>query len=100
MPINVYLQTLDGTKKGGVFDLHNSLVNLWPIGDSSFLLLQYIDPYCNVIFNGSQMAEVRKELQRLIQLSKDDVQAVLREIDELAAESQRNPHLFLRFRGD
>ncbi|SRR5208337_453867 len=99
--INVYLQTVDGRKKEEVFDLHYSLARLWPIGDPSFPLLQYIDPYGNAIFNGVQMSEIRKELARLIDKSSDQEQRdVLRRIDELAAQCEKHPHQFLRFRGD
>jgi hypothetical protein len=101
MAINVYLQNLKGEKEDQVFDLHNSLARLWPISDPSFPLLQYIDPYGNVIFNGMQMPEVRKELELLVEKSSSDEQkTVLRRIHDLAVRCQDHPHKFLRFRGD
>ena|SRR5579864_29382 len=101
MAINVYLQTLDGKKEGEVFDLNNALAKLWPTGDKSFPLLQYIDPYGNVVFNAAQMAEVQRELDLISARSSNDEQReVLRKIRDLAGKGQEHPHKFLRFRGD
>jgi hypothetical protein len=101
MAINVYLQTLDGKKEDEVFDPHNSLARLWPIGDSSFPLLQYIDPYGNVIFNGSQMAEVQRELDLMaVRSANTEQRDILLKIRDLAVRGQEHPHKFLRFRGD
>ena len=101
MPINVYLQSVDGKKEDQVFDLHNSLARVWPVGNSSFPLLQYIDPYGNTIFNGPQMDQVRKELSLLIEkVTTEEQKTMLRKIDEIAERCQKHPHKFLRFRGD
>jgi hypothetical protein len=101
MTINVYLQSLDGSKHDQVFDLYDSLAQLWPFTDPSFPLLQYIDPYGNAIFNGLQMPEIRRELTLLVEKSVTEQQkSVLRQIDALAAKCQEEPHKFLRFRGD
>jgi hypothetical protein len=101
MAINVYLQDSEGKKEDQVFDMHYSLARVWPVSDPSFPLLQYIDPYGNVIFNGSQMGEVQKELGVLIEQSSSEEQKdVLLRIRDLAAECAKRPHCFLRFRGD
>jgi hypothetical protein len=74
MAIDVYLQNIHGKKKDEVFDINYSLAKVWPVSDPSFPLLQYIDPYGNVIFNGSQMGEVQKELGVLIEQSSSEEQ--------------------------
>jgi len=80
---------------------NNSLAGLWPINDSSFPLLQYIDPYGNAIFNGVQMSEIRTELKSLIgKASTDEQKAVLGGITELARRCQESSHRVLEIRGD
>lgn len=101
MAINVYLQNIDGKKEDQVFDLNNSMARLWPISDSSFPLLQYIDPFGNTIFNGAQMAEIRREIELLMnKASTEDQKVVLRGVTELAKRCEEGPHKYLRFRGD
>ena len=101
MAIKVILQTIDGKKGDEIVDPDYSLATTWPFGDQSFPLLQYIDPYGNTVFNGLQMPEVRKELDLLIDKAPSDEQrATLRRIHELAVSCQKQPHMFLRFRGD
>lgn len=101
MAIDIYLQSADGKKHGQVFDLNNSLSRLWPIGDSSFPLLQYLDPYGDAIFNRSQMPEIRKELELLHQRSATEEQrTVLVQILGLVKKAEKEPHWFLRFVGD
>lgn len=101
MGINVYLQDVNGVRQDHVYDLHNSVVKLWPIADDHFPLLQYIDPYGNVIFNGSQMSEVLVELNTLMTMASTTEQRdVIRGVIDLAIRCQRSPHTFLRFRGD
>jgi hypothetical protein len=101
MAINAYLQDMHGKQERKVCDLHYCLARLWPIGDKSFPLLQYIDPYGNVIFNGIQMAEVERELDILLErCSSQEQKEVVGAIRELAKKGQDTPHLYLRFRGD
>ena len=101
MAIKVILQSIDGNKQDQVGDPDYCLALVWPSGDPSFPLLQYIDPYGNTVFNGLQMPEVQKELKRLIGMaSSDDQRNILQRICELAAKCQERPHMFLRFRGD
>ncbi|HET9181576.1 MAG TPA: hypothetical protein VFP59_05545 [Candidatus Angelobacter sp.] len=81
--------------------MYYSLAELWPVGNSDFPLLQYIDPYGNAIFNGLQMSEVKRELSELInRASNDEQRSVLRRVLEMAEECEKHPHKFLRFRGD
>ncbi len=101
MAIDVILQTEMGEKKDEALDIHYSLAPLWPCGDQSFPLLQYIDPYGSTVFNRPQMPEVQKELDILISsASSDEQRDVLRRIRNLAVRCQEKPHLFLRFIGD
>lgn len=101
MAIKVYLQTIEGSKKDHAYDPHNSLAKIWPIGDPSFPLLQYIDPYGNVIFNGAQMPEVLRELETLLGRSSNEEQRIVLDgISRVAARCKGDPHMFLRFRGD
>lgn len=100
MGINVYLQTIDGKKEGKVVDTNNNLAKLWPIGDSHFPLLQYIDPYGNVIFNGAQISEIKRELDLLIAQASQEQREVLEQVQDLATRCRDESHTFLRFRGD
>lgn len=102
MAINIYLQNIDGSKREAVvLDKYYSLAKLWPIEDSSFPLLQYVDPYGNTIFNGAQMPEIERELDRLIaQAANDEQIQVLRQVRDLAERCRRHAHKFLRFVGD
>ncbi len=101
MAIDVRLQTEMGEKKDEVLDICCSLTHLWPCGDQSFPLLQYIDPYGSTVFNRPQMPEVQKELDILISCASSDEQRdVIRQIRNLAVRCQEKPHLFLRFIGD
>jgi hypothetical protein len=101
MAINAYLQTIDGKKRQEVFDMNYCLAGLWPIGDKSFPLLQYIDPYGSVVFNEKQMAEVEHKLNLLLaRCSSKEQKEVLTGIRDLAKRGQESPHQFLRFRGD
>jgi len=101
MAINVYLQDINGTKQAQVYDLYGSLSKLWPVGDSRFPLLQYIDPYGNVIFNGAQMDQVIADLNRLMGLaSTGEQKSVIAAVIDLAINCQSDPHTYLRFRGD
>lgn len=101
MAINVYLQDIKGKKEDEVYDLYNSLAQLWPVGNSRFPLLQYIDPYGNAVFNGSQMGQVLVKLNLIAaSASTEEQRNVIRAIIDLASRCRDNPHLYLRFRGD
>lgn len=101
MAIKIYLQSIDGRKESQVYDLYYSLTKLWPIADPSFPLLQYIDPYGNVVFNGSQALQVINELKLLMsKASSDEQKKVLADVIDLAMRCKNAPHTYLRFRGD
>jgi hypothetical protein len=70
----VTLPTIDGKKKDEVVDAGYSRAAIWPCGDQSFPLLQYIDPYGDAMFNGLQMPDVQKELDLLVEKTSSDEQ--------------------------
>jgi len=101
MAIDVLLQDIKGAKQDEVCDLYGYLSKLWPLGDGHIPLLQNIDPYDDVIFNGAQMAQVIEELNRLMGLASTDAQkSVIRAVIDVAVRCQSNPHIYLRFKGD
>ena len=101
MSVDVLLQTIGGEKLGQVYDVDNMLTSIWPSEDRRFPLLQYIDPYGDVLFNGSQMNQVIAELRLLIEGSSSDNQKrLLQDVIDLALRCHREPHTFLRFFGD
>jgi hypothetical protein len=101
MSVKVILETVDGKREAEVVDFDYVLANIWPVGDDSFRLLQYVDLYGNTIFNRQQMGEVEKELDVLLQrvVSNEQKETLLR-IRSLASRCKEHPHWFLRFRGD
>jgi hypothetical protein len=102
MPIAVYHQNSDGTRRYGVVaDGRGDLHKCWPIGDASFPLLQYVDPYGDTVFNCAQMPEVLRELDVLTKRCSDEhSKALLEQIQELARGCQDSLHTYLRFVGD
>lgn len=101
MALRIILQTINGKKIEDVVDWEYTLADLWPFGDQSYPLLQYLDPYGNTFFNGIQMPEVQKELDLLITRTVTEAQNdILRRIYGLTERCHKQPHTFLRFRGD
>lgn len=101
MAIKVILQTVDGKKEDEILDPEYLLAEIWPVGDSAFPLLRYVDPYGNTIFNRQQMQEVEEELSILIQkVSSDKQREILLRIQAIAEKCKKHPHWLLRFRGD
>jgi hypothetical protein len=102
MPIKVILQNIDGSRRlRSVVDSEGGLNRCLPVGDDSFPLLQYVDPYGDTVFNPRQMAQVLIELELLINRCTDgQLRTLLEHVRELAEECQAAPHLYLRFNGD
>ncbi len=102
MPIKVILQDIHGTQRlKSVIDLEGKLNKLLPIEDTSYPLLQYVDPYGNAVFSPSQMPQVIKELEQLSSRCSDErSRDLLEEVVNLALECQGSRHLYLRFVGD
>jgi hypothetical protein len=101
MAISAFLQDVHANKMAEVFDRYYDLAKLWPVGDPSFPLLQYIDPFGSAIFSGAQMPQVVLELEVLsVSAATEEQKKVIAQIIELAARCRREPQTFLRFTGD
>ncbi len=103
MGLTVVLEDENGAPvRGSVHDPANALSRLLPDpADTSFPLLRFVDPYGDTIFNRRQMAELRAEWARLYERAgSEQEEAILREVDALAAAGASEPHLYLRFVGD
>ncbi len=102
MAINIYWQNADGTTRYAVVtDKYYSMAKLWPIRESSYPLLQYVDEYGYTFFNHLQMPQVIAELEKLIgQATSEEQIEVLRRVCDVAKQCQKKAHTFLRFVGD
>jgi len=101
MPVKVFLQDVKGKKIDQVIDRYADLDRLWPVGDKSFPLLQYIEPYGSTIFNTRQMEQVLLELDLMAsRTTGGEDSALLGRIRALAVQCRDHPHLYLRFLGD
>jgi hypothetical protein len=102
MPIAVYLEDIHGTNRRGIVaDGYGGLNRRLPIGDESFPLLRYIDPYGNAVFNHLQMPQLLQEINLLIhRYSDQESKGLLESVRELAEKCGSASHLYLRFRGD
>jgi hypothetical protein len=99
--IDVSLRTIDGKKKEVLSDPEGRLSAVWPIGDSSFPLLQYVNPYGVTTFGTTQAIQVQKELRVLIDKATDeDQRRLLVRILDFAVQVGQHPHWFLWFSGD
>jgi hypothetical protein len=99
--IDLFLKTLNGKKKELLDDPDALLSRLWPIGDPSFPLLQYIDPYGVTIFGTTQVAQIQKELKMLIQgTTNTKERELLAQALDFAVRASEHPHWFLWFSGD
>src|SRR6267154_2360618 len=66
MPIRVIFQNFDGTKRiGSVRDPYGGLNQCPPLGDQSFPLLQFVDPYGNAVFKPSADAAANRRAAAL-----------------------------------
>ena len=102
MPINVVLQNIDGSSRlKSSVDGEGGWNKCLPVGDSTFPLLLYVDPYGNAFFNPLQMPELLDELEFLISQCSDEKSITLLEkLRELAQECGASAHVYLRFVGD
>lgn len=69
--------------------------------DLSYPLLRLIDPYGDTLFSSNQMHGFLPEWDRLIAgISENEDRKFLQSIRAVAETCKKNPHTFLRFRGD
>jgi hypothetical protein len=109
MPIKATLQNIDGTRIGSVVDAHGGLNRCLPFGSpdadqnslESFPLFQQVDPYCDVVFNSSQMPQLLEELDVLMNGASDqESRSLLERLRELAVQCRDSNRLILCFLGD
>ena len=82
-------------------DADGGLNRFLPFGDHSFPLLQYVDPYGNVVFNPLQMPQLLVEVELLLNRATDqELRLLLEKLRELAILCRDSNHLYLRFVGD
>jgi hypothetical protein len=99
MAINVVLQTENGKVLRQVVDTSKGLNRILPIDNPSFLLLQFVDPYGDTIFNERQTRHLVEELKTVIESAANpEERALLEQVKDLA--EQIDTHLYLRFVGD
>ena len=101
MPLKIVLQTIDGIRLAEALPPNAALNRILPFGDPSFPMLQFIDPYGNTIFNGTQMQCFLPEWNRLIQRVTDPQESeFLLGVHSMAERCKNEPHVLLRFIGD
>lgn len=101
MGLNVILEDETGKPLASLDDSRGTLSELLPAGDPDFPLLRWVDPYGDTVFNRRQAEALLEELARL---QRPDLgareAAALARLRKLAEHCAREPHLYLRFRGD
>ncbi|HZP24528.1 MAG TPA: hypothetical protein VFB04_13860 [Terriglobales bacterium] len=69
--------------------------------DKTFLLIQFLDPYGNTVFNRLQMPQFLEEWERLRDLAeKMSNLSAWTDVKRLAQQCASGVHLYLRFIGD
>jgi predicted small integral membrane protein len=101
MSVAVVLQDERGNQEKIVSDIYGDLMELWPLGNPSFPLLQYVDTYGDAVFNRLQMNQLLIELESLGLVTENEkAKNLLNEIVTLVLQCRDNSHLYIRFRGD
>ncbi len=102
MGIEVVVEDGGGTKIASLEDPTNILHRVLPAhDDAGFRWLSRVDWYGDTTFNRHQVPEVRQELKRLANANRSAEELeLIRQVDELAARSESEPHLYLKFYGD
>lgn len=101
MPLKVVLQTIDGKRLVEAVPPNAILNRLLPFGDSSFPMLQFVDPYGDTLFNGAQMQGFLPEWNRLTQRVTDKQESeFFQTVCSMAGRCKKEPHILLRFIGD
>lgn len=100
--VDVHLQTGDGMKIESIPDPKGIVSRIMPLGDTTFHLLRYVDPYGDTIFNGLQMEQIFIELKQLKQRFVPGSQEIdyICKIENMARRCKSAPHLYLKFIGD
>ena len=92
---------------GGAFDAAGDFDGLLPLAEAlwplaaSYLLLRYVDPYGDTVFNQLQMDDLLRDIDTAEHLASSDVER--RGLDRLRVIAQRcrnSVHLYVWFVGD
>lgn len=102
MGIEVVVEDERGTKIASLEDPTNILHRVLPAkADVGFQWLSRVDWYGDTTFNRNQMPDVRRELKQLSQAKRSAEELkFIDQVDSLAAKSEAEPHLYLKFYGD
>ena len=100
--INVYLSDERGKPISDVGEpLVLPAIALPPLDDPTSMILRYIDPYGNTMFNAAQAAVCRDELRRAATHVDDDgSRQGIAQVANLADQCANEVHLYLWFIGD
>jgi len=102
MGIEVVVEDESGTKIYSLEDPTNILHRVLPTKtDGGFQWLSRVDWYGDTTFNRNQISDVRQELKLLAQAKRSTQELqFIEKVDALAAKSETEPHLYLKFYGD
>jgi hypothetical protein len=102
MGFSIVLENERGEAIATLEDPVNLLHKILPSpDDKGFHYLNQIDWYGDTTFNRLQLTGLRLELLQLKNtVTLPDAIALLTQLDELAARSQVEPHLYMKFYGD
>lgn len=100
MAMSIILQDERNNTLARVEDAANVFVHLLADVDDCSLMLRFIDPYGDTVFNSRQAGVVESELSRLAQDASGKELGIVDKVRELAVRCATEPHLYLRFEGD
>jgi hypothetical protein len=101
VPLKVAFQDIRGKKLDEIVPGHGLFDRILPIGDSSFPLLGWIDPYSNTLFNSNQMYRLLGEIDRSGTSLSDEIEMELvARLRKIAVECRDRPQTYIRFIGD
>jgi len=100
LALTITLEDEKGSVIDRLLDPQNVVVRLSEsfASEHKMILLQYVDPYADTVFNREQMADVLRDIARM-KVSGDEV-VVVNKLRELAERCSIEPHLYLKFYGD
>jgi hypothetical protein len=102
MGLNVILENEDGTSIESAYDERSSLLNLLRfVRAHEHMLLAFVDPYGDTVFNRLQMRQFLTEWGVVSEHAFTPEDKVLvAEVRVLAERCQAGVHLYIRFVGD
>jgi hypothetical protein len=102
MGLNVILENEDGIPVESVLDGKGSLLKLVrSVGADGHILLAFIDPYGNTVFNRLQMGQFLTEWEVVLERAfTPEDKMLVAQVKVLAERCQAGVHQYLRFVGD